>query len=71
MRVARKPNLEEVPAIGEAIRSAEASLAGAGRVLVRYSGTEPVLRVMIEGRERGVVQSLAEGVAACARRELA
>ncbi len=71
VRVARKPNLEEVPAIGEAIRSAEARLAGTGRVLVRYSGTEPVLRVMIEGRERGVVQSLAEGVAACARRELA
>ena len=71
VRVGRKPNLEEVPAIGKAIRSAEARLAGAGRVLVRYSGTEPVLRVMIEGREQGVVQRLAEGVAACARRELA
>ena len=71
VRVARKPNLHQVPAIDRAIRAAEARLAGAGRVLVRYSGTEPVLRVMIEGPEPGAVQRLAEGVAACARRELA
>lgn len=69
--VARKPKLDEVPAIDEAVRAAEARLAGAGRVLVRYSGTEPVLRVMIEGPEPDAVQRLAEGVAACARRELA
>ena len=71
VRVARKPSLDEAPAIGAAVRAAEARLAGAGRVLVRYSGTEPVLRVMIEGPERGAVQVLAEDIAACARRELA
>ena len=69
--VARRPPLAEVPAIVDAIRAAEARLAGAGRVLVRYSGTEAVLRVMIEGRDREVVQGLAEGIAARARRELA
>ena len=71
VRVASRPNLDEVPAMSDAIRAAEARLAGAGRVLVRYSGTEAVLRIMIEGPERDLVQGLAEGIAACARRELA
>lgn len=69
--VIRKPRLDEVPAIVDSIRAAEARLGGVGRVLVRYSGTETVLRVMIEGRDQEVVQELAEGIAACARRELA
>ena len=71
VRVARRPDLDAVPAIRDAVRAAEAHLAGTGRVLVRYSGTEAVLRVMIEGPDRGFVQRLAEGIAACARRELA
>ena len=70
VHVARKPRLDEVPPIAEAIRAAEERLAGAGRVLVRYSGTEAVLRVMIEGQDQEVVQRLAEGGAACAKREL-
>lgn len=69
--VARKPDLDEVPALGDAMQAARARLAGVGRVLVRYSGTEAVLRVMIEGPERDVVRRLAESIAACARRELA
>jgi phosphoglucosamine mutase len=69
--VARKPRLDAVPAVLDAIREAETRLAGLGRVLVRYSGTEAVLRVMIEGRERDLVRRLAEDIAACARRELA
>lgn len=69
--VARKPRLDEVPALADAVRDAETRLAGAGRVLVRYSGTEALLRVLIEGRDRDVVERLAEDVAACARRELA
>jgi len=71
VRVARKPNLDEIPALVAAIDAARTRLAGAGRVLVRYSGTEAVLRVMIEGPERNVVLRLAERIAACARRELA
>lgn len=69
--VARKPRLDEVPALADAVRDAETRLAGAGRVLLRYSGTEAVLRVLVEGRDRDLVARLAEGVAACARRELA
>ncbi len=44
-----KPAIETVPQIIEAIRSVEAELGGKGRVLVRYSGTQPLCRVMVEG----------------------
>lgn len=71
VRVARKPRLDQVSSIVDAVGAAEERLAGGGRVLVRYSGTEAVLRVMIEGQEQAVVEKLAEGIAACARRELA
>ena len=42
----------------------EADLAGRGRVLLRPSGTEPVVRVMVEGEDRAHVQALAERIAA-------
>ncbi|MBP1705772.1 MAG: phosphoglucosamine mutase, partial [Chloroflexi bacterium] len=49
VEVARKPEIDTVPAIAEAIARAEAELAGEGRVLVRYSGTQNLCRVMVEG----------------------
>ena len=57
----------QAPAVKEAIAAAEAELAGRGRVLLRPSGTEPVVRVMVEGEERAHVQKLAEGIAAAVR----
>ena len=51
VRVASKPPLESVAEIREAVARAERDLAGAGRVLLRYSGTEPILRVMVEGED--------------------
>ena len=48
------------PAVQAAIREAEASLAGSGRLLVRASGTEPVIRVMAEGEDAAMVQSLVD-----------
>ncbi len=51
-------------AVREAIARAEADLAGRGRVLLRASGTEPVVRVMVEGEERERVKALAEAIAA-------
>lgn len=51
-------------AVREAIARAEAELAGRGRVLLRPSGTEPVVRVMVEGEDRAHVQGLAEAIAA-------
>ena len=51
VRVREKRELRSVPAIAEALDRVEGRLAGEGRLLVRYSGTEPLLRVMIEGQE--------------------
>jgi len=47
------------PSIQEAIRAAEAELAGRGRVLLRASGTEPLIRVMVEGQDDALVDKLA------------
>ena len=46
------------------VEAVEAKLAGRGRVLLRRSGTEPVVRVMVEGEDGALVESLAEGLAA-------
>ncbi len=69
--VKSKPDLKEIPQVQEAIRSAEAKLNGSGRVLVRYSGTEPLLRVMVEGKDRAEIQTVAEDLASAVRRCLA
>ena len=61
-----KPDLQ-ASAIREAVAKAEADLAGKGRVLLRLSGTEPVVRVMVEGEDRAHVQALAEAIAAAVR----
>ncbi len=66
---ARRP-LEELPRVMDEIRSCETELNGSGRILVRYSGTEPLLRVMVEGPEQGQVQSLADRVAVAIRAEM-
>ena len=63
VKLAGKPDLA-APAIGEAIAQAEVQLAGKGRVLLRASGTEPVVRVMVEGEDRANVQALADAIAA-------
>lgn len=68
--VGTKPDVESVPDIARAIADAERVLGGEGRVLVRYSGTEPLLRVMIEGRDQTTVERLASDIAEAARRHL-
>jgi phosphoglucosamine mutase len=50
--------------VQSAVRAAETQLNGRGRVLLRPSGTEPVLRVMVEGESEQLVRSLAESIAA-------
>lgn len=59
-----------VPAITESISAAERELAGNGRVLVRESGTEPLVRVMVEGKDMEMVKRLADGIAEEVRRSL-
>jgi phosphoglucosamine mutase len=70
VRVAGKQDLESLPAVRSAIAKAEAQLDGSGRVLVRYSGTEPVARVMVEGRDVVQVERLARSIAAVVEKEL-
>jgi phosphoglucosamine mutase len=54
-----KPPLATHPEIGPAIGAEERQLAGRGRVLVRYSGTEPLARIMIEGEPRDAIEAAA------------
>ena len=63
VRLKGKTDLQSPP-IREAMAKAEAELAGKGRVLLRPSGTEPVVRVMVEGEDRANVQALADAIAA-------
>jgi len=53
----------EIPQIQNAVKKAEIELNGTGRVLLRASGTEPKIRVMVEGQDRKLVQKLAEEIA--------
>jgi phosphoglucosamine mutase len=64
VRVRRKEDLATLPAVQREIQSAEAALEGRGRVLVRYSGTEPLARVMIEGPDEGRIRALAANIVA-------
>jgi phosphoglucosamine mutase len=56
IRVRERIPLAELPAVAEQIRSSEKSLGAAGRVVVRYSGTEPLVRVMVEAETEALVR---------------
>jgi phosphoglucosamine mutase len=70
VRVREKKELSSVPAIAAAMASVEERLAGQGRLLVRYSGTEPLLRVMLEGRNQEEIQHWASEIAWTVREHL-
>ena len=70
VKVSRKPDLESIPDVAKAMRESEQSLNGSGRVLVRYSGTEPLLRIMVEGEKASVIQGVAERLAGVVRTHL-
>ena len=59
VRVREKRDLQTVPAVADAMKRVADRLAGNGRLLVRYSGTEPLLRVMIEGQDQQEIQGWA------------
>jgi phosphoglucosamine mutase len=70
VRVREKRPVESVPAVRHAIDRVTAAADGRGRVLVRYSGTEPLLRIMIEGDDQASVQMWAEEIAEAVRTHL-
>jgi len=63
VRMPERIDLVTVPAIAETLARVERRLAGQGRLLVRYSGTEPLLRIMIEGRDTAEITAWAEEIA--------
>jgi len=63
LRVREKRPLEQLPAVLQLVAEAERELAGAGRVLLRYSGTEPKIRLLIEGRDGDRINSQADRIA--------
>ncbi|MCC7012293.1 MAG: phosphoglucosamine mutase [Planctomycetes bacterium] len=63
VRVARKPVLASIPSIADAVARIESELGDDGRVLLRYSGTEPLARVMIEGPDAATIENRANTLA--------
>jgi phosphoglucosamine mutase len=67
VKMAKKVDLSDHPKVKHAVETAEAMLDGKGRVLLRPSGTEPLLRVMVEGEDGAKVQLCAEKIAEAVR----
>ena len=70
VRVREKRDLFDVPEIKAAMDRVEDRLAGQGRLLVRYSGTEPLLRVMMEGKDQDEIQAWAAEIAGAVKEHL-
>jgi phosphoglucosamine mutase len=63
VKVAKRFDPAAVPAVQEAVARIERQMAGEGRVVLRPSGTEPVIRVMVEGRDEGATRAAATELA--------
>ncbi|MGB8030947.1 MAG: phosphoglucosamine mutase [Terracidiphilus sp.] len=70
VKVREKKPLDKIPSVAAAIRAAENELKDSGRVVIRYSGTEPLARVMIEAESEEAMRRHAEAIAAAIRAEL-
>ena len=70
VRVRQRTDLHEVPEIRAAMARVEDRLAGQGRLLVRYSGTEPLLRVMLEGKDQSEIHAWASEIVAVVKDQL-
>src|SRR5262249_47498030 len=70
VRVRDKADFRSVPAIADAIARVEGRLAGQGRLLVRYSGTEPLLRVMLEGKHQEEIRGWAQEIVDAVKQHL-
>ena len=63
LRVKEKPSLDSLPEVAHLVSATESALAGKGRVLLRYSGTEPKVRLLIEGPDEAVINAAADAIA--------
>ena len=70
VRVREKVDLKTVPAVAAAIARVEKRVANEGRVLIRYSGTEPLLRVMLEGKHQDEIRAWAEEIVDAVRNHM-
>jgi phosphoglucosamine mutase len=71
VRVDRKVDLNTVPEVARVTSAVESRLAGNGRLLIRYSGTEPLLRIMIEGQDQQEIARWAAEIADAVKRHVA
>jgi phosphoglucosamine mutase len=67
VKVKTKPALESVPEVARALREAETTLGDSGRIVLRYSGTEPLARVMVEAEQAGDVERYSQSIATAIR----
>jgi len=70
VRLSKKVNISGNQAINDAVKAAEAELADRGRVLLRPSGTEPLIRVMVEGEDQALVNKLVQSLADCVEQQV-
>lgn len=63
LRVRKKAELETIPGYNDLVKKIESELNGSGRIFIRFSGTEPVVRVLVEGPDRLMITSYAEQLA--------
>ncbi len=71
VRVRQRADYLQVPAIAAVIGRVETALAGHGRLLIRYSGTEPLLRIMLEGQDHAEIRAWADEIATVVKEQLA
>lgn len=71
VKVKEKKSLKTLPDLQRMIHECEKTLGEKGRVLVRYSGTEPLIRVMVEGEQDRVIKKMADDLSSCIQKNLA
>ena len=70
LKLERHVPLETLPRFQKALSEFEKKLGKRGRILVRYSGTEPVLRIMVEGEDRNETENIVNALSEKARAEI-
>ena len=70
VRVRERADLKTVPGVAAAMKAVEDQLGSNGRLLVRYSGTEPLLRVMLEGPDKVQIEAMAREIVRAVEKHL-